>query len=320
MDPLLDIRDLAIDVTSPAGPARAVDGISLSVEAGRVLALVGESGCGKSLTALATLGLLPEAARVAGGEIRYRGRNVLAFSRREWRRFRGAEAGMIFQEPMSALNPVMRAGDQVAEAILAHERVSSREARRRAIELLASVGIPDAARRAEAFPHELSGGMKQRVVIAIALAASPSLLVADEPTTALDVTVQAQVLDLLSRLCRERGLAILLITHNLGVVGEVADEVAVMYMGRIVERAPVEELFAAPLHPYTRGLFDSLPQLGRRKERLAAIPGNVPPPHERPSGCAFRTRCAIAEGACAREDQRLAPRARGRLAACWKVA
>jgi oligopeptide/dipeptide ABC transporter ATP-binding protein len=317
---LLEVRDLAIELRAPEGAARAVDGISLALEAGRVLALVGESGCGKSLTALAILGLLPDAARVAAGDIRYRGRSILTFGARAMRAFRGREVAIVFQEPMSALNPVMRAGEQVAEAIRAHEAVSARAARERAVGLLEAVGIPDPGRRAEAYPHELSGGMKQRVVIAIALAANPSVLIADEPTTALDATVQAQVLELLDRLRRERGLAVLLITHNLGVVAELADEVAVMYAGRIVERAPVADLFARPLHPYTRGLFGSLPRLGARKARLDAIPGTVPPPHARPSGCHFRTRCAIAEETCAATDPALEPRgAEGRLAACWKA-
>jgi oligopeptide/dipeptide ABC transporter ATP-binding protein len=321
--PLLEIDRLAIEIATPEGRARAVDGVSIALEAGRVVALVGESGCGKSLTAYAALGLLPEVARVAAGEIRYRGRNIVGLPSREMRKLRGKEIAIVFQEPMSALNPVMRAGDQVAEAVRAHERVSAREARRRAEELLAAVGIPDPARRYDAWPHELSGGMKQRVVIAIALAARPSVLIADEPTTALDVTVQAQVLELLDRLRRERGLAVLLITHNLGVVAELADEVAVMYAGRIVERAAAPDLFARPAHPYTQGLFGSLPRLGARgpagRPRLAAIPGTVPAPTARPSGCAFRTRCPRADDDCARTDPRLEPRAEGRLAACIKT-
>ncbi len=318
--PLLEIADLRIEVAGPEGHAPAVDGVTLSLSPGKVVALVGESGCGKSLTALAALGLLPDAARVVGGAIRYRGRDVLGFSAREWRRYRGREVAIVFQEPMTALNPVMRVGDQVAEAIAAHEDVSWRAARERATALLAAVGIPDAARRRDAYPHELSGGQKQRVGIAIALAANPSVLLADEPTTALDATVQAQVLDLLARLGRERGLAILIITHNLGVVAELAQEVAVMYAGRIVERGPVEAIFARPLHPYTRGLFESLPRLGARRARLAAIPGTVPPPWERPSGCRFRTRCPIAEERCAREDPALRPRGpERREVACLKV-
>jgi oligopeptide/dipeptide ABC transporter ATP-binding protein len=318
--PVLEIDGLSIELSTPEGRARAVDNLSLSLGAGQTLALVGESGCGKSLTALAVLGLLPDAARVVAGTIRYRGRNILDFSPREWRRFRGREAGIVFQEPMTALNPVMRAGDQVAEAIRAHERVSARAARERATALLAAVGVPDPARRYDAYPHELSGGQKQRVGIAIALAANPRVLIADEPTTALDTTVQAQVLDLLAALGRERGLAVLLITHNLGVVAEIAHEVAVMYAGRVVERAAATDLFERPEHPYTRGLFGSLPRLAERRARLAAIPGTVPPPWDRPSGCAFRTRCPIAEERCAREDPELRPRgAARRVVACIKV-
>jgi oligopeptide/dipeptide ABC transporter ATP-binding protein len=319
--PLLRVRNLRVEVQTPEGPAAAVDGIDLDVRPGRVLALVGESGSGKSLTALAILGLLPAAAQVTGGSVVVDGRGeLLGLSEARMREVRGAEVAIVFQEPMSALNPVMRVGAQVVEAIEAHPGgARGRAARARAVELLAQVGIPEPEVRFRAYPHELSGGMKQRVCIAIALAGEPRVLIADEPTTALDVTVQAQVLDLLARLGRERGLAVLLITHDLGVVAEMADEVAVLYAGRLVERAGARALFERPLHPYTQGLFRSLPRLDARQDRLEAIPGTVPPPHRRPSGCRFRNRCAMAGAECAEAEPPLLEHALDRWSACFRA-
>ncbi len=325
--PILAVRDLRTRFHTDEGTARAVDGVSFEIEAGRVLALVGESGCGKSVTALSILRLLPEPpAEIAGGEVLWRGRDLLRLPARAMRAIRGKEISIVFQEPMTSLNPVLRTGDQVAEAILAHERVGRRVARRRAEELLERVGIPDARRRYDDYPHQMSGGMKQRVMIAMALACGPSLLIADEPTTALDVTIQAQILELLATLAEASGLAVLLITHNLGVVAELADEVAVMYAGKIVERASVEELFREPLHPYTVGLFRSLPRaLGHGGEaaaprgRLEAIPGIVPSPTEWPSGCRFRTRCSLATGECATDEPELREVEPGHRVACIKV-
>ena len=334
---VLAVRDLAIEVATPQGAARAVDGVSFALRPGSVLALVGESGSGKSLTALALVRLLPPEARIVSGAILYRGLELSALGRAEMRGIRGKEIGIVFQEPMTSLNPVMRAGDQVAEAAAAHSSLSAREAGRRAVELLRAVGIANAERVARAYPHELSGGLRQRVLIAIAIAADPSVLIADEPTTALDVTVQARILDLIARLTRERNLAVLLITHSFGVVAELADEVAVLYAGRIVERAPVHELWSEPLHPYTRGLFRSIPKIAARKvgprerRRLEAIPGTVPPPHARPSGCAFRVRCPLADRRCEEASPPLEPpwagagprsdaRAPGaRLVACFRT-
>ncbi|MFC1705716.1 ABC transporter ATP-binding protein [Planctomycetota bacterium] len=297
----------------------AVDGVSFEVPKGSVLALVGESGSGKSLTALAILGLLSPQVCVSGGRVLLCGRDLLTLSGRALRAVRGREVGAIFQEPMTALNPVMRVGDQVAEAVLAHERVPPRQARGRAEALFEQVGIPEPRERLDAYPYEMSGGMRQRVCIAMALAAGPKLLIADEPTTALDVTVQAQVLDLLGRLGHEQGLGVLLITHDLGVVAEIADEVAVMYLGRLVERAPVAELFASPLHPYTRGLLRSMPKVGDRRTRLDAIGGVVPALDEVPSGCRFRDRCPEASGPCGEAEPELLEVAVRRQAACFKI-
>jgi oligopeptide/dipeptide ABC transporter ATP-binding protein len=318
---LLEVRDLAVEFETPAGPVRAVDGVSFDVGAGSALGLVGESGCGKSLTALALLGLTPPRGRIAGGSVRFQGRDLLALPESELRRVRGASLALVFQEPAAALNPVYTVGDQIGEVLRVHGRADRRVARRRAIELLERVGIPDAASRAGAWPHELSGGMKQRVCIAMALACNPALLVADEPTTALDVTIQAQILELLADLRRSEGLAILLISHDLGVVGELCDRVAVMYSGRIVERGPAALLLERPRHPYTRGLLRSRPRLDAplprsEGERLPAIPGQVPEPRDRPGGCAFHPRCAIAQPDCRATIPPLVEIAAGHDVAC----
>jgi oligopeptide/dipeptide ABC transporter ATP-binding protein len=295
MSRVLDVDDLRITFPGTHGArVSAVDGVSFALDPGETLALVGESGCGKSLTALSLLRLVPPPGRIEpGSTIRLGDTDVLALQGESLRRIRGRRIGMIFQDPMSSLNPVFRVADQIAEGIRAHFEVSKREARARAVALLHEVGIPDPASRADAYPHQLSGGMRQRVMIAIALAAEPEILVADEPTTALDVTVQAQILEVLDRLQAARGMAVLLITHDLGIVAGRADRVAVMYAGQIVEEAETRELFARPSHPYTQGLFGSIPKLSGPVQRLAPIAGTVPAPHAWPTGCRFRPRCPI---------------------------
>ena len=282
-----------------------VDRVDLAVARGEAVALVGESGCGKSMTALSIVGLVPKPGRIDAGTIWIGGRELRSLSAAAMRRVRGAEIAMIFQEPATSLNPVQTAGAQVVEAITLHERVAHREVRRRALALFEQVGIPDPPARFEAYPHQLSGGLKQRVMIAIALAARPQLLIADEPTTALDVTIQAQILELLAGLARETGTAILLITHDLGVVNQLADRVAVMYAGRIVEEGTRVAVLGAPRHPYTQGLLRSMPSRALPGERLAEIPGVVPAPDAWPPGCRFEARCAIATDVCrAREPER----------------
>ena len=299
---LLDVSDLRVYFHTDDGILKAVDGVSFSINEGETLGLVGESGCGKSVTAYSILQLVPAPpARYAGGEIRFRGENLLALNDKEMRRVRGNMISMIFQEPMSSLNPIMKIGRQITEAILEHQKKSKREARDMAIEMLRRVGIPSPETRFNEYPHQMSGGMKQRAMIAMALVCRPQLLIADEPTTALDVTIQAQILDLLNELQRELGMSVLLITHDLGVIAETCDRVAVMYAGRVVEYAPAVELFDKPKHPYTHGLFRSLPTLTEKKEKLAVIPGAVPSPVDFPSGCRFRTRCSMAQEICKQE-------------------
>ncbi len=279
-----------------------MDGLSLQVHAGKTLCIAGESGCGKSVTALSVMGLLPEVARVEAGEILFNGRDLLKLPPSERRLLRGRELAMIFQEPMTALNPVLTVGQQVAEVYRIHGTAGADEARRRALKMLEQVKIPDAARRYDEYPHQLSGGMKQRVMIAMALAQGPKLLIADEPTTALDVTIQAQVLSLLADLQRELGMAIVFVTHDLAVVAQIADEVVVMYAGKVVEQAGAADLFERPAHPYTQGLLTARPQPGRTRHDgvpLNVIPGSLPALHERGQGCPFRARCAQAHARCA---------------------
>jgi oligopeptide/dipeptide ABC transporter ATP-binding protein len=293
MTRVLDVENLRISFPD-AGKGRVypVDGVSFSLDRGKTLALVGESGCGKSLTSLALLRLVPAPGRIEeGSAIRLGDTDVLTLEGEALRRIRGRRIGMIFQDPMTSLNPVFTVGDQIAEGVRAHFDVSKAEARQRALKLLQEVGIPDPAARLDAYPHQLSGGMRQRVMIAIALSAEPEILVADEPTTALDVTVQAQILEVLDRLRDSHGMAVLLITHDLGIVAGRADRVAVMYAGQIVEEAPTDRLFARPSHPYTQGLFASVPRITGPVERLSPIGGSVPPPGAWPSGCRFRPRC-----------------------------
>lgn len=298
----------------------AVDGVSFDVAAGETLALVGESGCGKSATALSLLGLVPSPpGKIEAGEVVFAGRDLLRLSPTQLRQVRGREIAMIFQDPMSALNPVYTVGKQIAEAILAHRRVTRLEALAEVVNLLTQVGIADAGARAKAYPHQLSGGMKQRVLIAMALACAPRLLIADEPTTAIDATVQAQVLALLRRLQQERGMALLLITHDMGVVAELADRVAVLYAGRIVEEAPVADIFDRPLHPYTVGLFASMPRHGKPGEPLCTIPGEVANLARLPPGCRFRGRCPLELAACAAEVPPLRDVAPARRSACLRV-
>ncbi len=298
-EPILDVTDLVTTFPTETGRAAVVDGISLRIAAGEVLALVGESGCGKSVTALSILRLVPRPGRIESGRVALSGRDLAALSVTEMRAVRGAEVAMIFQEPMTSLNPVQTVGAQVVEAIRLHEKLSAAAARARSVELFERVGIPDADARFESFPHQLSGGLKQRVMIAMALAMQPKLLIADEPTTALDVTIQAQILDLLREIRDRFGMAILLISHNLGVVNELADRVAVMYAGQVAEEGTREELLARPRHPYTQRLLASIPSRSRRGEPLAEIPGVVPSPGEWPLGCRFTTRCHRAFEPCA---------------------
>jgi len=318
--PVLAVSDLTVVFETDRGALRATDGVSLDLQQGRTLCLVGESGCGKSVTALAIMRLLPRSAEVLGGRVELHGRDLLALTERELRGVRGREISMIFQEPLSALNPVITVGAQVSEVIRAHQGLSRKAARRKAVEVLEMVGLPAAAERYHAHPHELSGGMRQRIMIAAALACGPAILIADEPTTALDVTIQAQILDLLCRLQQDLGMATLLITHDLGIVAETADDVVVMYAGQVVERAPSESLFASPCHPYTQALLRSLPRPDRGGDgRLWAIPGSVPELTTIPQGCRFADRCEHVFAPCRREDPELRKCAEGRFARCHLV-
>jgi peptide/nickel transport system ATP-binding protein/oligopeptide transport system ATP-binding protein len=313
------VEDLHTVFRTDDGLVPAVTGVSFEVREGETLGVVGESGCGKSVTALSVLRLIPSPpGEITGGEIRLRGKNLLAITESEMRRLRGNEISMIFQEPMTALNPVYTIGDQIMEAIRLHQKVGKSEARKRAIDMLTQVGIPIPDQRVDNYPHQLSGGMRQRVMIAMALSCNPALLIADEPTTALDVTIQAQILDLLRSLQDRLGMAILLITHDLGVVAENADRVAVMYAGRVVEYTGSERLFASPAHPYTIGLLNSMPRLDNRAERLRVIPGSVPPPTAFPPGCAFHPRCPFAEEACRKEIPALETVAAGHAVRCLR--
>jgi len=296
---VLTVESLTTAFPGREGPLTVVEDLSFEINRGEVLALVGESGCGKSMTALSLMRLVPRPGRVRADRIELCGKNVLALPVPAMRQVRGSDVAMIFQEPMTSLNPVQTAGAQVVEAIRIHERVGWGVARKRTIELFDRVGIPDPAARFDAWPHQLSGGMKQRVMIAMALSSHPRLLIADEPTTALDVTIQAQILELLREIQRDTGMSILLITHDLGIVNELADRVAVMYAARLVEEGTRSDILGAPRHPYTQGLLRSMPALARRGEPLAEIPGTVPPPDEWPSGCRFAGRCDRVLDPCA---------------------
>ena len=316
---LLEVKDLGVDFTTEDGVVRAVDGVSFELERGKVLGIVGESGSGKSVTAMTIMGLTRDINASFRGEVNYQGRNLLEISDTEMQNFRGNEIGMIFQDPMTSLNPVYRIGEQIAEAIRAHEHVDKQAAKRRAVELLRQVGIPNPESRVDDFPHQFSGGMRQRAMIAIALACNPAILIADEPTTALDVTIQAQIVELISQLKDDFNSAVIMITHDLGVVADMADEIVVMYAGRVVERAPTRELFYDPQMPYTWGLLGSIPRLDRPKpERLHSIEGAPPSLIQLPKGCKFRPRCPHAFDKCM-EEPGLENRVEtpGHLDRCW---
>ena len=317
---LLKIRSLRTYFFTDEGVAKAVDGVDLELEEGGTLGLVGESGCGKSVTALSIMRLIPEPpGKIVEGEIIFNGTNLLTLSEAEMRKIRGRSISMIFQEPMTSLNPVFQIGDQISEVLRLHEGMSRKDAWSRSVEMLKLVGIPAPERRVMEYPHQLSGGMRQRAMIAMALACSPKLMIADEPTTALDVTIQAQILELMNRLQKEKGMSLILITHNLGVIAETARKVAVMYAGRIVEYTNVRSIFATPKHPYTQGLLKSIPRLDAhhgRKEKLEAIPGLVPSLLDLPVGCKFSNRCKYVFDRCVEEPPLLEP-VPGQLVRCW---
>ncbi len=320
--PLLEVSGLMVGFESGGRIARAVDGVSFRVERGRTLGIVGESGCGKSVTAFSIMRLLPQPhGRILGGQIRFEGQDLVQASEAELHRVRGGRIGMVFQEPLSALNPVQTVGQQVVETLLLHREMTKEAAWREAVALLDKVGIPSPEVRIKEYPHQLSGGMRQRVVIAIALSCNPSLLIADEPTTALDVTIQAQILDLILSLQRDLGMAIMLITHDLGVIAQVCDEAVVMYAGQVAERGPVEDLFHRPAHPYTRGLLASIPRLTTpRKSRLPTIEGSVPGLNDMPPGCRYQNRCPYAQPRCAAAPPPLETVGPGHEVACirWR--
>jgi peptide/nickel transport system ATP-binding protein len=319
-DMVLDVKNLQTVFFTNSGLFRAVDDLSFSVRRGETLAIVGESGCGKSVTALSVMRLVPDPpGRVIGGSVTLEGTDLLGLGEAEMRKIRGNRISMIFQEPMTSLNPVMRIGDQITEVLRLHREMTSKETWAKAVEMLRLVRIPEPERRALEYPHQLSGGMRQRAMIAMALACRPALLIADEPTTALDVTIQAQILDLLSDLQQRLGMAILIITHDLGVIAEVADQVLVMYAGRIVESADVNDLFADPQHPYTIGLLGSIPRIDVDRERLATIEGTVPSPNNQPAGCRFAPRCPFADPRCRRDPPPLRDIAPRHQVACWKA-
>jgi oligopeptide/dipeptide ABC transporter ATP-binding protein len=317
---LLDVQDLAVEFDTEAGRVRAVDGVSFSVRAGQTLGIVCESGCGKSVTALSILRLLPQPmGRIAGGRILFRGQDLTALPAEGMHKVRTGQIGMIFQEPMTALNPVHRVGKQLSEAFLLHQDISPRTALERSVEILEKVGIPSPEVRVSEYPHQLSGGMRQRVVIAMALACRPSLVIADEPTTALDVTIQAQILELMKALQDEMGMSIILITHDLGVIAEACEDVLVMYAGRVAEMGSVEDIFHRPSHPYTQGLLDSIPRLDYpRKTRLRTIEGMVPGLMDLPAGCRFNNRCQYRQDRCAAEAPALAAVAGGHGVSCHR--
>ncbi|MBM2322816.1 MULTISPECIES: ABC transporter ATP-binding protein [Marivita] len=312
-DTVLEVRDLRVEFPTRTGILTALDGVSLSIQRGEILGVVGESGAGKSMTGLAILGLLEPPGRIAGGEIWLSGDRIDTLSEREMENVRGGRIGAIFQDPLTSLNPLFRVGDQLVETIRLHTDLGKEQARARALELLREVGIPAPENRIDAYPHQFSGGMRQRVVIALALCAEPELIVADEPTTALDVSIQAQITALLRQLCRERGTAVMLVTHDMGVIAETADRVAVMYAGRIAEMGTVEDVVRRPRHPYTEGLMGSIPSMHGDVAELQMIPGSMPRLDAIPQGCAFNPRCAHAGTRCRTE----VPRINGTGAACW---
>jgi oligopeptide/dipeptide ABC transporter ATP-binding protein len=319
LTPLLALRDLRVSFQTPRGAARAVDGIDLMLDAGQTLCIVGESGCGKSMTALSIMGLVPQPSGRVEGSIAFDGRELLGLAPRAWADLRGNRLAMIFQEPMTSLNPSHTVGRQLTEVLQRHRGLDGAAARAEVLETMRRVRIPAPERRFDEYPHRLSGGMRQRVMIAMALLCRPALLIADEPTTALDVTIQAQVLELMRALRADTGTAILLITHDLGVVAEMADRVAVMYAGQVVEEAPVDELFAAPEHPYTVGLLGAIPSIAAPRQRLAAIEGRVPAATDWPGGCRFAPRCPFADERCRSEAPALQAVRPGHRSRCWKA-
>ncbi len=316
-DVLLDIRGLRVEFPTRRGTLVALDDISLALQPGEILGMVGESGAGKSLTGASVIGLLEPPGRVAAGEIRFDGQRIDDLSQEQMRQLRGKEIGAIFQDPLTSLNPMHRIGKQLVETIRTHLPVSEAEARKQAIDMLREVGIPAPEQRIDSYPHEFSGGMRQRVVIALALCTGPKLIVADEPTTALDVSTQAQIIALLRRLCKDKGMAVILITHDMGVVAEIADRVAVLYAGRLAEIGPVREVVQNPQHPYTKGLMASIPVPGRRVEWLPQIPGSMPRLSEIPHGCAFSARCEFAHDQCRAKRPPMQQNENGNLSACW---
>ena len=320
--PLLEIKDLVTVFDTARGRIKAVDGVSLQIHSGETLGVVGESGCGKTMLALSIMRLVPGNGKITNGEIIFSGQNLLTLSEEDMRARRGSEISMIFQEPMTSLNPVLRVGEQIAEAIRLHRNLPAKKALELSVDLLREVGIPDPQKRVRDYPHNLSGGMRQRVMIAMAMSCHPKLLLADEPTTALDVTIQAQILDLISSLKQKNNMAVIFITHDLGVIAQNAQKVAVMYAGKIVESAPVEALFAKPLHPYTEGLLESIPAVcaasGRKGEYLKTIPGTVPGLYDLTAGCRFQDRCPYAFADCQSKEPALAEIETGHFVSCWK--
>ncbi|HEY6421526.1 MAG TPA: ABC transporter ATP-binding protein [Candidatus Binataceae bacterium] len=320
MQPLLEVKSLHTSFFTEAGEVRAVDSVSFKVEAGKLMGLVGESGSGKTASVLSIMRLLPESARITGGEILFEGHDLLKLPEPEMRAIRGARIAMIFQEPMTSLNPVFTIGSQIGEAIRLHQHTARAETRERTIEALRMVGMADPERRVDDYPHQLSGGMRQRVMIAMALSCNPKLLIADEPTTALDVTIQAQILDLIRELQQRLQLAVILVTHDLGIVAEYADDVTILYAARVMEQAPSAELFRAPLNPYTRGLLESMPTIdGAHRRRLQAIPGTIPSAMHPPPGCRFHPRCPIAIPQCSAVDPPLEAKGPNHYVACIRV-
>lgn len=319
MTRLLKVTDLETQFSTDDGVVSAVDGVSLSVDRGETLGIVGESGSGKSVALLSVMRLIPcPPGRIAGGEILFEGKDLLKMSQAQMRHIRGNEIAMIFQEPMTSLNPVFTIGYQLIEAVMLHQNVGTKEARGRAIDMLRVVGIPSPERRIDDYPYQLSGGMRQRAMIAMALSCNPKLLIADEPTTALDVTIQAQILELIMRLKDELGTSVILITHDLGVIAETADNVAVMYAGRIVERGDVMSMFMNPLHPYTEGLLGSIPKLNETRDRLQLINGSVPNPFRMPSGCRFHPRCGAKMDICSERQPSQVTMENGHAVSCWR--
>ena len=319
---LLEIKDLKTAFDTAQGRIKAVDGVSLKINSGETLGIVGESGCGKTMLAVSIMRLIPANGRIINGEILFSGRDLLKISAEEMRAMRGSEISIIFQEPMTSLNPVCRVGEQIAEAIRLHQHLPAKKAMELSIEQLREVGISDPERRAQDYPHQLSGGMRQRVMVAMAMSCHPKLLLADEPTTALDVTIQAQILDLISDLKEKNSMAVILITHDLGIIAQTAENVAVMYAGKIVENSAVEEIFANPLHPYTKGLIDSIPAgCGNgdndRQKHLKTIPGSVPSLYNLAAGCRFQERCSLAYSQCVQLEPKLMEIKSGHFVACW---